>query len=196
MVETTSILSGTILFIRDILRANITDPISSSRPSNEKFIMTSYPDRPVNYPIITVKGKMVGDRPAGQRSENRIIGLEAEIRIWGRNEKEKYELNDIVYNFLRLNQYPGVNTFYDQQLFDFSLTSAVPVDETGKAGIKSMVLTYDCTFYTNTDAPEYIKVYDDTTGKVFYLGNDLLFRIKTSDGTLQVRGGVDTDTIL
>ena len=48
-------LADTLLFIRNFLDSNITDPISGSRAGRDRFVMTSYPQRDVKYPIITVK---------------------------------------------------------------------------------------------------------------------------------------------
>ncbi len=48
-----------LYFIKTDLSGNITDPIQSSRPSKSSFILTSYPQKPVVYPIITIKNSNV-----------------------------------------------------------------------------------------------------------------------------------------
>lgn len=144
MVDSTKILSGTILFIRNTLRTNITDPITSTRPVGEKFVMTSYPKRDTTYPIITVRGKVTGDQRLGQQSEKALVTLGIEVRIWARNEKEKNELFDSVYNHLRTNQYPitTAGTSTNETLFDFRLEFANDLDNPGDEGIKSKICQY------------------------------------------------------
>jgi len=148
MVTSANLLSEVILFIRDRLKANITDPIKTTRPSGEKFVMTSYPKETTRYPIVTVKGTITGDRPLGHRSEQHLVSLEIEVRIWGRQEKEKNNLSGDVYQFLRTNQYPSATsgTSTKEQLFDFGIKSMVDVDEPGEEGVKSKIHTYRYSF--------------------------------------------------
>lgn len=148
MVTSSNLLSDTILFIRNTLRSNITDPISTSRPSNEKFVMTSYPRRKVRYPLITVKSINITDTKLGQQSEKALVNFTIEVRIWARNEKERAELFDDVYTHMRTNQFPSATagTSLKEQLFDYGLNSAVDVDEEGEEGIKSKVLEYRYAF--------------------------------------------------
>ena len=144
MVNSANILSQTILFVRNRLSSVITDPITSTRGTGQKFVMTSYPKRDVKYPLITVKGRVVSDRKLGQQSEKALVNLAIEVRIWARNEKEKNELYDSVYNYMRTNQYPSAtsNTSTNERLFDFGLDFANPLDDPGDEGIKSMVCQY------------------------------------------------------
>ena len=51
MAVSTAIHDITVL-LRDLLLAQLTDPVSHT--GNQKFVMTSYPQRPVKYPIVTV----------------------------------------------------------------------------------------------------------------------------------------------
>jgi hypothetical protein len=139
MVSGTRPLSDTILYLRDALRSNVTDPISSTRPSGQKFVMTSYPKRDVVYPIITVTSVNVMDKKTGQRSEKSVLEITLEIRIWAKNEKQKQELFDDVYYYLRTAQF-GTNSAELEYLYDFSLSSAVDVDEDGLEGIKSKIM--------------------------------------------------------
>ena len=65
-VGTTTFLADTIMLIRIEIQDNITDPISSTRPSSEKFVVTAYPQRGVSYPIITVVDKGLIDYTLAQ----------------------------------------------------------------------------------------------------------------------------------
>lgn len=139
-ITTSTLISNGTLFIRDLLLTNLTDPLSATRPASEKFVMTSYPDRAVTYPIVTVK--MMNNRSSrlGLQSEQDLFQLDLEVRVWARNQKEKDQLSEQVYNVLRSNQQEASTGTITNSLFGFRVSSTSNVDEGGKAGIKSRIL--------------------------------------------------------
>ncbi len=142
-VASATFLADAINLIRDKVRTNVTDPISSTRPGTEKFCLTSYPKRAVTYPIITITDRgIIQPQRLGMASEGTLITIDIEIRIWGRNVKERDELFDEVYQYLRTNQLDVATGLSESNLHDFSLSSAVNVDEPGEAGIRSKVCEY------------------------------------------------------
>ncbi len=139
-IQSSTFVADTVNYIRDKLNTNITDPITSVRAGNEKFVLTSYPQRPVKYPIITIVDSGISQPlRLGMQSDGTAITLPLEIRIWGRNVKERDELFDAVYDYLRTNQFSG-DDITGANLHDFKLNSVVNVDELGEAGIKSKVV--------------------------------------------------------
>jgi len=98
--------------------------------------------------LITVRGLNLNDTPLGQQSEQTMVKFDIEVRIWARNEKEKNNLFDDVYTYLKNNQFPSstANTSSNVQLHDFKLNSAVEVDEAGEEGIKSRVCEFGYMF--------------------------------------------------
>jgi len=150
VINTSSLLSDCILAMRDFLVTNISDPLSTARPTGERFVMTSYPRRIVSYPIITVLGSVLGDKQLGQQSEIRRVDIELQVRIWARNEKEKNTIYDEVYNDVKANQFPfsTTGTWDNLGLQDFSLKSAVDLDEEGEEGCKSKIIKYGLFFIT------------------------------------------------
>jgi hypothetical protein len=140
-INTNTFLSDFIIFLRDDLRDNITDPIVSFRPSNERFVLTAYPQRAVTYPIITVKDvNSEGLSRLGMQSELHSMRLSLEIRIWARNIKEKDELTQQVINRLRSTQFSGAAPKSTANIHDFNVLSAVNIDEPGDGGVKSKVI--------------------------------------------------------
>lgn len=136
--------SQTTLFLRSVLASGVTDPISGQRSGSEAFVMTSYPERNVRYPIITIKSNGPKDiLRGGMQSTDMYMNLPFEIRIWARNQREKDTLAEQCYSFLRLNQFSGAYSTINMQLFGFMCTSMVDVDETDKPGIKSKILTVE-----------------------------------------------------
>lgn len=148
-VSSSTFIADTINYIRDKLLANITDPISSKRAGNEKFVLTEYPQRPVTYPIITIVDRGVSQpQRLGMQSESTVIRMTLEIRIWATNVKERDELFDSIYDYLRTNQLSG-DDITGANLHDFKLNSVVNVSESGEAGIKSKVMEISYLFICN-----------------------------------------------
>ena len=129
-VSGSTFLADTINLIRDKIKNNITDPIVSIRPANQRFAYTSYPQKAVTYPIITVVDRNVTQpQRLGMGSEGTLIYMDVEIRIWARNVKERDELFDFIYDYLRRNQLDSGTGLVASNLSDFKLVSAVNVSE-------------------------------------------------------------------
>src|SRR3990167_4633864 len=140
MVQTSSLLADTLFYVKDFLDGDITDPLSSTRPGQEKFIMTSYPTRPVRYPLITIKDMGSFDLGAlGFQSEASMFYIDVEIRVWGRNVSERDKIAQQVYNDLKANQIGVSGTSQANNLHDLKLISMVNVDEDA---VKSKVMTF------------------------------------------------------
>ena len=150
MVSAGSILTDVLFFLKDQISGNVPDPIT--RPSNEKFIMTSYPQRPVTYPIITIKDNGINaTNRLGMQSESILVNIPMEIRIWGRNVVERDKLFDRTFEFLRTNQFPnttsGTSSYAD--IHDFKLNNVINVDEIGENAIKSKIINFSYIFVVN-----------------------------------------------
>jgi len=136
-VTSSTFLSDTVLFLRDKLNSNITDPLASTR-SPARFVMTSYPQRETLYPVITVADSgTTQEGKLGMSSEGSILRVGIEIRIWARNTKERDTLFGEVYDWLRTNQRGGSDDTIDANLYDFTLGSTVNVSE---ENVKSKVI--------------------------------------------------------
>jgi len=148
-ITSATFMSETVLFIRDDLRSNISDPIS--RSNREKFVVTAYPKRNTLYPIITIRnsGPAAPGGRLGMQSEGMKLIVPLEVRVWARNEKERDNLSEQVFARLRLNQFGSGDTSTSKDLHDFSWLSSVPIDEEGEAGIKSMVMEFAYLFVAN-----------------------------------------------
>jgi hypothetical protein len=146
MVSTNNFLADIFSFIKTNL-SSITDPIASSRSSSSKFILTSYPQVNVIYPIITIKMNNKKSSRAGMQTTAMNVELTIEVRVWARNEKEKDDLYNQVYEKLRNAQFTSSTGSVANDLHDFNELSAVEVDEEGEAGIKSRIGTFKYSFY-------------------------------------------------
>ena len=140
-VSSSTFLADAVNLIRDKLLNNITDPIASTRPSSQKFVYTSYPQKGVTYPIITIVDRAISQpMRLGMGSEGTAINLTLEIRIWAKNIVQRDQLFDSVYDYLRTNQLDTGTGLVASNLEGFQMTSALNISEEGEAGIKSKVV--------------------------------------------------------
>lgn len=143
-VADATLIHDVTLTIRDAISSNVTDPIASSRSSTSKFVATGFPQRPAEYPLITIEVIDTSDRNLGMRSEASEVKITLEIQIWAKRPRQRDELWDSVYNFLRTYQL-GTGETIATGLFNFKILSAVNIDEEGKQGLhrKAVRIQYD-----------------------------------------------------
>lgn len=139
VINSATFISDIVLFVREKLRTDLTDPLSSR---TGKFIMTSYPKRVTEYPIITVKVTSIDTIKLGMQSELTWTTVDLEIRVWAKNAKQSDTLTANVINSLRQAQF-GVDSTTDEEMFGFNLSSTVPVvEELNDTTIHSKVMTF------------------------------------------------------
>ena len=146
-VGNSTIIQNTVVFIRNLLLSGVTDPQSTKRPTESKFVATSYTDRKVWYPRITVKNTGCSMSRAGQNTEEMYAVITTEVRVWARAVDTRDELTDDVLDTLRTSQ-QGTGGTIEEGLHDFDVGSVVPVDEEGETGIHSSVITITHGFVT------------------------------------------------
>jgi hypothetical protein len=147
MVTSNDLIADVLYFIKNDLKSNVTDPIASNREANSSWVMTSYPKRKVNYPMVTIKNINNEANRAGMQTEAMNFTITLEVRIWARNQKEKDYLANQIYKRLRDIQFTASTGSVANNLHDFQLLSAVEVDETGEGTPKSRVLQVRYKFY-------------------------------------------------
>jgi len=145
-VNSATFLADTVNLLRNDLSINITDPIVTTRSASSKFVMTSYPKNKVEYPMITIVDAGISQQQRlGMQSESTSLTIPVEIRIWARNVVERDELFGAVYDWLRTNQFGGSTAFVDANLHDFTMTSAVNVnDEQTKSKVMEVQFLFIC----------------------------------------------------
>lgn len=100
--------------------------------------MTSYPSRASTYPLITIKDLNTdSSQILGLQSEAMLSKVTMEIRVWGRNTKERDQISDEIWNELRLNQIGATGTSQAFDLHDLKLLSRINIDEDA---VKSKIL--------------------------------------------------------
>lgn len=126
-INSSTFISDSILFLRNLLRTNITDPISRAG-SGTAFIFTAFPKTNTQYPLIVIKNTGITTKKLGISSEVNWISANYEIKVFARNSKECDDLTQkVIYN-LSQNQF-GTNSTNAEELFGFKLVSVVPIVE-------------------------------------------------------------------
>ena len=146
-VESGTFIKDILFFVKNDLSSNITDPITATRNSQSKFVMTSYPQRLAQYPLITVKLTNYRATSAGMQTTTMDVVAQIEIRVWARNQKEKDSLANDCYKRLRDIQFTATTGSVANYLYDFELLSAVEVDEDGEDQPKSRVISIQYKFF-------------------------------------------------
>jgi len=148
MINVATFIRDVLFFIKNDLQSNITDPLGS-RSGSSAFIMTSFPQRNVKYPLVTIKVTNQEATRAGMQTTAMDVTVTLEIRIWARNQKEKDTLFTEIYDRLRTIQFATGGSI-DNNLHDFTLLSGVEVDEEGARGIKSRIMQVQYKFFNVT----------------------------------------------
>jgi len=133
-------LQDSTLFLRSIIASGVTDPISSSRDSKSKFVLTSYPETITEYPQISIMNMDIKSRPLGMSSSRKRINIPFEIRVWARNYSEKDKITQELVNALQYYQFDDTYGTINNEMYSFDITSAQNVDEAGKGGVKSKII--------------------------------------------------------
>lgn len=146
MANRSTLLRDLLYFVKNDLSSSITDPIDDKRSATSRFVMTSYPLRKTEYPLITVKiPNLTADRSGMQTTTLDII-MTLEIRIWARNEKEKNNLYEDILDRLANIQFTASGSV-ENDFHDFSVLSSTEIDEDGDQGIKSRILQVQYKFF-------------------------------------------------
>lgn len=99
-VNSASIIHDSVTKIATLLQNNCTDPISATR-AQSTWIMTSYPERDVEYPIIIVAHAAHRDEHTSIGSEYKTNYITLRIEVWSKSTKQRDEVWDDVYDELR-----------------------------------------------------------------------------------------------
>src|SRR3990167_785235 len=126
-----------LFFLKDLISDNVTDPVSSARGGSSAFVMTSFPEREVKYPLITIQINNTSERSAGLQVGTMDVILTAEIRIWSQSVTQSDQLCQQILDLLADNQYTASSGSIANDFHDFNILSCVRVDEPGQGGVKS-----------------------------------------------------------
>jgi len=149
LVRSTNLIKDTLFFVKGFLESNITDPITSTRPTADKFVLVSYPSRNTTYPLITVKQVNYSDRKLGMQSTVREVRVRVEVRVWALSPTQRDTISDEIYSDVRLGELTVSTGFKDNGLHDLTLLSSVNVNEP-EGKVFSNVMEYEFMYITDS----------------------------------------------
>ena len=143
-INDVSILHDTVQRVKTIIASGISNAT----------VMSAWPEKKVNYPLITVRANMASSSRMGFYSEMLEIPLVLNIDIWSTSTKERDCLTGSVLDLLRTTQYNthatvGSGTVLDK-LYDFRLSACNDFDEPGKQGLHRKMMEINYKYYTTT----------------------------------------------
>lgn len=142
-ISSSTFISDTILFIRNLLRSNVTDPLS--RANGIGFCMTAFPKRNIQYPVITVRNTGLNSSKLGMQSEKQWITFTIEVSIYTKSATQTDKLTQEVIEVLRTNQL-GSDSTDSEEIFGFTILSVVPIVELeGELTLHRKVITLNYT---------------------------------------------------
>lgn len=141
-----SVYKDSMIYFRDILTANLTDPISPNRASTSSFVATSFPQRLVVYPLVIVKDGNMTDNRVGLQSEISLMEQDLILTIYARNVSERDGISQQIYNVMRTNQYGTGSEFTNFGWHDYRLVSSIniqsPNEEAKETGVRTKQMIY------------------------------------------------------
>lgn len=135
-------------FLKTDLLNNVEDPLAVNgiRASDSDFVLTAYPKKQVQYPIITLKITNMTAQRAGMQTTAIDTKVRLEIRIWARNTKERDTIFQDVLNRLKNIQFTTTGSAITG-LHDFNMLSAIEINEEGDNTPKCKLVTVEYTYY-------------------------------------------------
>ncbi|MHA1876721.1 MAG: hypothetical protein ACTSUC_09795 [Promethearchaeota archaeon] len=149
MAERSQLIGDLLYFLKTDLSSNITDPKALTRSGSSRFVATSYPQRNVIYPMITLEVTNIEERRAGMQTTAMDIILTINIRIWGKSVTQSDKLAQEISERLRSIQFTTDGSI-DNDFHDFQILSNIRVDESGEKGIKSRIIQIQYKFFNVT----------------------------------------------
>ena len=129
-----AIKDSTLLF-RDLMLNTITDPLTG-RTSPSRFVATAWPERDVQYPVITVQQQGWSTIPLGMSTSETLATINAEVNVWSKSAQECDSLAGSVVAIFEQNQ----SVTRASGVFDLRFNNVTSIDEPGKAGIHRKVI--------------------------------------------------------
>lgn len=147
MASRDQLIRDVLFFLKDDFSSNITDPISSIRGNTSKFVMTSFPEREVKYPLITLEVANIEETRAGMQTTNMDIFLTIEIRVFSLSVTQSDKLAQEVLDRLADIQFTSSTGSIANDFHDLTIGSATRVDSPGERGVKSRIIQINYRFF-------------------------------------------------
>lgn len=138
--------------IATFLQNNCTDPISGTRAQSQ-WIFPSYPERDIEYPIITIAQASARDEHVSLGTEYKTVYIALRIEVWTHSTKERDQVWDDIYDELRhhyITADDNGDSITGLGLHDMIILNCLDIDTEapkGRGRIHRKIATIQFTFY-------------------------------------------------
>jgi len=146
MASRETIIGDVLFFLKSLISSNVTDPLTSSRGNSSAFVMTSFPEREVKYPMIVIQVTNIEEQRAGMQTTTMDMRLELEVRIWSKSVTQSDKMAQEILDLLGDKQFTSSGSI-DNDFHDINIGSTVRVDEPGQGGTKSRIIQLSYRFF-------------------------------------------------
>jgi hypothetical protein len=151
-VADNSILHDVVIRIKSLLASGISDPLSRDS-TGSSFILSSYPDKIIRYPVIVTSANLGNSNKMGMFSEMASLPVSVKIDVMTKSTKQRDEMTGSIFNLLRTSEY-GMNATTGsgtilERLYDFKLNGTVDLDEPGIDGMHRKIINCSYNYVTN-----------------------------------------------
>ena len=147
MADRSTLFRDLLFFLKGRIVANITDPLSGNRGSSSKFVMTSFPEREVKYPLITLEITNTSESRAGMQTTAMDVLLTVEIRVWTKSVAQSDKFAQEILDDLANLQFTASTGSIANDFHDFNVGSVLRVDDPGEGGTKSRIIQLNYSFF-------------------------------------------------
>ena len=146
MASRETIIGDVLFFLKSLISSNVTDPLTSSRGNSSAFVMTSFPEREVKYPMIVIQVTNIEEQRAGMQTTTMDMRLELEVRIWSKSVTQSDKMAQEILDLLGDKQFTSTGSIAND-FHDFNIGSTVRVNEPGQGGTKSRIIQLSYRFF-------------------------------------------------
>ena len=146
MADRNTLLKDILFFLKDQLSTNINDPLAD-RGKSSKFVMTSFPEREVKYPLITLEVNNIEESRAGMQTIAMDVTLELSVSVWTKSVAQSDKITQEVLDHLADIQFNPTTGSIANDFHDFNVGSVIRNDEPGKGGVKSRIIQLNYRFF-------------------------------------------------
>ena len=150
-ISSVSLFGDLTLWARDVISGSVADPLADRQRqsldpgSNSRFVMTSFPQRAIAYPYVTVTHVTTNDEHLGMSSEDSLSRSVLQVDVWAKQVSHRDGIAGSVANAIRLTQLDTTGGLASG-LFGIRLISARNLDEPGKTGIHRKSMDFQVSF--------------------------------------------------
>lgn len=148
-VTDANLISNTTVELRNLLINNLTDPVT--RTGTSRLVMTSFPERDVQYPFVVVTVNNVTADAGPMSSTAKYFTIKADVEVLAKDMPGLDSLTDQCLDALRTEQYTASTGLRALELHNFSVVGMAFVPrQSGTQEPHRKIITVQFQHHTST----------------------------------------------